>query len=260
MGQHQPPVQVHPIRRRAAALILTSALPLSVALTSTASASAESQPLGTTTLSRTPYGLALVADPSAQVDDPAAFTSWPLHYAATPVADPNSAVPDSPNAALSDQVPQAPVATPTNYIRIGKIQVDRPDFLPPEVAAQINDASKGTESSLSQALQSGGVERGRSDQIASAVVGDAVIGASVGSTLSSPLASTSAAVGAVAGFIAGIPFLPAGLVVVPIIGAAIGYAVIAAPAAAVGAAVGAVVGVVEGSISPIPNEEQPTIA
>ncbi|MFE9323454.1 hypothetical protein ACIHDR_40820 [Nocardia sp. NPDC052278] len=228
---------------------------MSAALISTTPASAESQPLGAATLSPTPYGLALIADPSAPVDDPAAYTHLPLHDATAPVAEPDATVPDIPNAAQPEQVPQA-----TNRIRIGNIQVDRPDFLPPELAAQINGASTATEGALSQGLQSVGVERARSDQIASTVVGDAVVGASVGSTLASPLAATSAVVGAGAGLIAGIPFLPAGLVVVPIIGAAIGYAVIAIPAAAVGAVAGAAVGVVHGAVTPIPTEEQPTIS
>ncbi|WP_433598804.1 hypothetical protein ACQPXH_24315 [Nocardia sp. CA-135953] len=255
MGKHRPTRPVRLIRRRTATLVLASALPLSAALISTTPASAESQPLGTATPSWTPYGLALIADPSAPVDDPAVFAALPLRDATASVAEPDATVPGSPNAAQPEQVPQA-----TNHIRVGNIQVDRPDFLPPELATQINDASAGTESALSQGLQSAGVERARSDQIASAVVGDAVVGASVGSTLASPLAATSAVVGAGAGLIAGIPFLPAGLVVVPIIGAAIGYAVIAVPAAAAGAAAGAAVGVVHGAVTPIPTEEQPTIS
>ncbi|WP_157124266.1 hypothetical protein [Nocardia pseudovaccinii] len=258
MGKHRPTHPVRLIRRRTATLVLASALPLSAALTSTTPANAESQPLGTATLSRTPYGLAHIADPSAPVDDPAVFTTLPLRDATAPVAEPDATVPDMPNAAQPDQVPQAPLAT--NRIRIGNIQVDRPDFLPPDVADQINGASMATEGALSQGLQSMGVERARSDQIASTVVGDAVVGASVGSTLASPLAATSAVVGAAAGLIAGIPFLPAGLVVVPIIGAGIGYAVIAIPAAAVGAAAGAAVGVVHGAVTPIPTQEQPAIS
>ncbi|MEV2223949.1 hypothetical protein AB0E01_29285 [Nocardia vinacea] len=258
MGTHRPTRPVRPIRRRTAALVLASALPLSAALISTSPASAESQPLGTATLSQTPFGLALIADPSAPVDEPAVFAPLPLRDATATVAEPDATVPDSPNTAQPEQVPQAPIVT--NRIRIGNIQVDRPDFVPPELATQINDASAGTESALSQAMQSAGVERARSNQIASAVVGDALVGASVGSTLASPLAATSAVVGAAAGLIAGIPFLPAGLVVVPVIGAAIGYAVIAIPAAAAGAVAGAAVGVVHGAVTPIPTEEQPTIS
>jgi len=259
MGTHRPTVPVRPICRRAGALVLASALPLSVALISTAPASAESQPLGTATLSQTPYGLALVADPSAPVDDPAVFAPLPLRNDTAPVAEPDSAAPDSTNAAQPDQGPQAPVATtPNNRIRIGNIQVDRPDWLAAEQATQINDALVGTEAALSQALRSAGVETARSEQIAGDAVGGAIIGAAVGTAVSSPLSVTSAVVGAAAGLICGIPFLPAGLVVVPIIGAAIGFAVIAAPAAVAGAAVGAAVGAVVGAVSPLPTEEQPT--
>jgi hypothetical protein len=263
MGTHQPAAPVRPICRRAAALVLASAVPLSVALISTAPATAGPRPLDTPTLSQTPYGPALVADPSAPADNPAAFAPLPLRNAIASVADTPSAAPDNTDAVQPSQGPQQldptlVAATPDNRVRVGNIQVDRPDWLAPDQAAQINDASAGTEGALAQALQSAGVERTRSNQVATDVVGDALVGAAVGATVASPLAATSAVVGAVAGLVAGIPFLPGGLVVVPIIGAAIGYAVIAAPAAAIGAAVGAAVGAVDGAISPITTEEPTT--
>ncbi|WP_051181813.1 hypothetical protein [Nocardia vinacea] len=252
MGIHQSTPRTRPICRRTAALALASAVPLSVILISAAPATAESQPLG----NPTPYGF--VVEPSAPVDGNIAFAPLALRSAAALVADPDSAAPaptDSVDAPQPDQSAQPSVA-PVNRIRIGNLQVDRPDWLAPEQAAQINDASAGTGAALSQGIQSMGVDRARSDHMADVIIGDAIIGASVGSTVASPLAATSAIVGAGAGLIAGIPFLPAGLIVVPIIGAAIGYGVIAAPAAAAGAAVGAAVGAIDGAVSPIPPQEQ----
>lgn len=267
MGTHQRPSPIRPLCRRAAALALASALPLSVALISTAPATAAPQPLGYPALTQTPYGLALVADPSAPVDNPATFPLLSLRNAIAPVPEP-SAAPDRQDAATTvpQTLPTSTAATPDNRIRIGTIQMDRPDWLPPEQAAQINDASAGAQTGLAQGIQLAGVEPARADYMAGDVIGASLIGASVGSTLASPLAGTSAMVGAVAGLIAGIVFAPAGLIVVPIIGAAIGYAVIAIPAAAAGAAVGAVVGAIDGAIAPLPateeqhpaTEEQPT--
>ncbi len=144
----------------------------------------------------------------------------------------------------------APIKAPDNTIRIGSVQTPRPDFLDPQLTAQINDSAAQSEAGLAQGLDSAGFEPSRSDRIAADTLGGAVIGSSVGNIVSSPIASTSAMIGGVAGLIAGIPFLPAGLVVMPIVGAAIGYAVIAAPAAAAGAAIGAGVGAIEGAVAP----------
>ncbi|WP_157110726.1 hypothetical protein [Nocardia anaemiae] len=245
MGTPKPAARLRPICQRTAALALASAVPLSVILIGTAPATAEPQTHG----NPTPYGF--VAEPSAPIDAP-----LPLWSATAFVADPDPAAP-ADNAAQPDLVPQ-PSAAPTNRISVGNIQIDRPDWISPEQATQINDASAGTEAALSQGLQSVGVERARSDHIADAVVGDAIVGAAVGATVSTPLAATSAVVGAVSGLVAGLVFAPAGLVVVPVIGAAIGYAVIAAPFAAAGAAVGAAVGAIDGAVSPIPPQEQLT--
>ncbi|WP_433756299.1 hypothetical protein [Nocardia sp. CA-135398] len=251
MGTHKPAAQIRPICRRTAAFALASAVPLSVILIGTAPATADAQTLG----NPTPYGF---AEPSAPIDDNAAFAPLPLRSATTFVADPDPAAPaPTDNAAQPDQGPPASAA-PTNRVSVGNIRIDRPDWLSPEQATQINDASAGTEAALSQGLQSVGVERTRSDHIADAVIGDALVGAAVGATVSTPLAATSAVVGAVSGLVAGLVFAPAGLVVVPVIGAAIGYTVIAAPFAAAGAAVGAAVGAIDGAVSPIPPQEQPT--
>ncbi|MEV5652962.1 hypothetical protein AB0L57_32325 [Nocardia sp. NPDC052254] len=144
----------------------------------------------------------------------------------------------------------APIKAPDNTIRIGSVQTQRPDFIDPQLTAQINDSAAQSEAGLAQGLDSVGFAPSRSDRIAADTLGGAVIGSSVGNIVSSPIASTSAVIGGVAGLVAGIPFLPAGLVVMPLVGAAIGYAVIAAPAAAAGAAIGAGVGAIEGAVVP----------
>lgn len=146
--------------------------------------------------------------------------------------------------------PVAPIQAPDNTIRIGSMQPPRPDFVDPQLTAQINDSAAQAEAGLAQGLDSVGFEPSRSDRIAADTLAGAAVGASVGNIVSSPIATTSALVGAVAGLIAGVPFLPAGLVVMPVVGAAIGYVVIAAPAAAAGAAIGAGVGAIEGAAAP----------
>ncbi|MGF6884158.1 hypothetical protein ABIA39_003601 [Nocardia sp. GAS34] len=146
--------------------------------------------------------------------------------------------------------PVLPIQAPAGTLRIGSVVVPRPGIIDAPTGDQINTASANAEAGLAQGLDSVGFAQSRSDRIAADTLGGAATGAVVGSTLASPLAVTSAVVGAVAGLIAGVPFLPAGLVVVPVIGAAIGYGVIAAPAAAAGAAVGAAVGGAQGMLTP----------
>ncbi|MBH0775457.1 hypothetical protein [Nocardia bovistercoris] len=158
-----------------------------------------------------------------------------------------------PGASVDPGAPGVPPAS-ANTIRIGDIETGRPDFVPPDIAQQINDGAEAAESSLSDALESAGVEHARSDRVAEDVLGASVVGASVGATLASPVAATSALIGAATGLVVGIPFLPAGLVVMPVVCGVIGYGVIAAPAMAIGAAVGAAVGAVEGFSAPLPSD------
>ncbi|OXR43980.1 hypothetical protein B7C42_04219 [Nocardia cerradoensis] len=202
------------------------------------------------------------AEPNASAEAPAAAPAPGVVSTNRNAADSTRAVPDltapamvNPGALhLPDLAhpapPVAPIKAPDGTIRIGSVVTPRPDFIDPQLTAQINDSAAQTEAGLAQTLDSAGFEPSRSDRIAADTLGGAVIGSSVGNIVSSPIASTSAVVGAVAGFIAGIPFLPAGLVVMPVVGAAIGYAVIAAPAAAAGAAIGAGVGAIEGAVAP----------
>ena len=153
--------------------------------------------------------------------------------------------------------PVAPIQAPENTIRIGSVQTPRPDFIDPQLTAQINDSAAQTEAGLAQGLDSVGFEPSRSDRIAADTLGGAVIGSSVGNIVSSPIAGAGALVGGVAGLVVGVPFLPAGLVVMPVVGAAIGYAVVAAPAAAAGAAIGAGIGAIEGAAVPGVAAPQP---
>ncbi|WP_158271256.1 hypothetical protein [Nocardia sp. MDA0666] len=202
------------------------------------------------------------AEPNTSAEAPAAAPAPGAVSANRNAANSTRAVPDltapamvNPGALhLPDLAhpapPVAPIKAPDGTIRIGSVVTPRPDFIDPQLTAQINDSAAQTEAGLAQTLDSAGFEPSRSDRIAADTLGGAVIGSSVGNIVSSPIASTSAVVGAVAGFIAGIPFLPAGLVVMPVVGAAIGYAVIAAPAAAAGAAIGAGVGAIEGAVAP----------
>ncbi|MDR7169825.1 hypothetical protein J2W56_003569 [Nocardia kruczakiae] len=213
------------------------------------------------------------AEPNASAEAPAAAPAPGTVSTTRNAADSTRAVPDltapamvNPGALHMPDLahpapPVAPIKAPEGTIRIGSVVTPRPDFIDPQLTAQINDSAAQTEAGLAQTLDSAGFEPSRSDRIAADTLGGAVIGSSVGNIVSSPIASTSAVVGAVAGFIAGIPFLPAGLVVMPVVGAAIGYAVIAAPAAAAGAAIGAGVGAIEGAVAPgvaTPPQAAPT--
>ncbi|MBO0856559.1 MAG: hypothetical protein J2P18_22660, partial [Nocardia sp.] len=143
----------------------------------------------------------------------------------------------------------APIQAPKNTIRIGSALVPRPDMINPEQAAQINDSAARTEAGMAQALDSVGFAPSRSDRIAADTMGSAATGAVVGAAVTSPIAATSALVGGVAGLVTGVVFAPAGLVVMPAVGAAIGAGVITAPSAAVGAALGAGAGAVEGVLA-----------
>lgn len=200
-------------------------------------APAHGSPLGVIDFGVPPRVSAAVEHASANVAVPVAVAPTP---AATPIAEPE---PQAPPMPLQD-----------NRVRIGSLQVDRPEFVPPDIAAQVNDGALAAETGLSDALDTAGMDPARSDVVAQKMIGNAAIGAMVGNTLSSPISGAGAMVGAMAGFIAGIPFLPAGLVVLPVVGAAMGYAFIAAPAAAAGALIGGAVGAIEGSMVPLESD------
>ncbi|PSK26758.1 hypothetical protein C6575_35555 [Nocardia seriolae] len=184
--------------------------------------------------------------------------SPPVPYPAAPPASPSPqpsplalallgttpALAEGPPAAV-----QPATDIPDSQIRIGTVQLEQPVWLTIEQTQQINATAAAAESTLTQSLESAGLDPGRATHIAKAVLGDAAIGAAVGATAASPIASTGAVIGVVAGLIAGLPFAPIGLVIVPVAGAALGYAMVAAPFAALGAGIGAAVGAADGFVS-----------
>ncbi|MGW6421168.1 hypothetical protein ACWF82_00685 [Nocardia sp. NPDC055053] len=145
-----------------------------------------------------------------------------------------------------------PVPAPTDVLRIGNVQVARPDFLPPEQVAQFNDTLGGAETALARMLDGQGFAPARSDQIAANVFGRAAQGAAVGAIVASPIAAAAAIIGVAVGLVVALPFAPAGLIFMPIIAASLAVGMVVAPFAAVGAGVGAVVGGVEAAQAPAP--------
>ncbi|WP_328399734.1 hypothetical protein [Nocardia sp. NBC_00403] len=259
MGLHHHRTPVRPFAARAASFFVVGALPLSLAVIGGAPASADQQSPADAAIVQTPYGQAIIGDPLAFAEGSFAAPGTNA-LVATPVADTiDPAVPPAPDGIAPAQ-PVAPAEALNNRIRIGDVEIDRPEWLNSEQGQQINDGAKGTQAALAQGLTSAGIEPARSDRIAGHVVGSTAVGtavgASAGSMIASPIAFSGAIIGAVAGAVAGLPFAPAGLLVVPVIGAAIGYAMVAAPFIAIGAAVGAVagagVGAVIGAVDPQP--------
>jgi|GEM_PF-5553611 hypothetical protein len=143
-----------------------------------------------------------------------------------------------------------PIAPPADKFRFGDVQVDAPAGMDREQAIEINDQSAQAEANVATFLDSIGLERSRSDRIASQTVGTAAMGAVAGAAASAPIALTSGLVGGVLGLVVGLPFVPVGVVAGPMLGATMGAAVIAAPAAAIGAAAGAAVGAVNAFNAP----------
>ncbi|BAD59777.1 MULTISPECIES: hypothetical protein [Nocardia] len=253
MGKHRTPTAPHrSFVLRPATVLLGGAM--CVAVVGTTPALADDQPF-TAPIAQLPVGPVDGGAPLRAIPFAAAGFGAPVagpQAAAAPVADPVAPAVVPAATAIDEPVPPAPAAPPVaNDITIGSVSIPRPDFVPAETAAQINQGSADVENGLSTMLDSTGMDPARSDVIAERVIGDAAIGAVVANTVASPISSAGAMVGAAAGFIAGIPFLPAGLVVMPVIGAVLGYAFVAAPAVAVGALIGAGVGAIEGSLVPV---------
>lgn len=158
----------------------------------------------------------------------------------------------SPVEFLHGPVPVAPVppiAPPPGVLRFGNVQVEAPDWLPREPAIQLNDAAAVAEADLATFFDSVGMERTRSDRIASQTVGSAALGAAAGAAVASPFALIGAGVGGALGLAIGLPFAPIGLAAVPI-GATYGAALMAAPLAAVGAGIGAGLGATQALTAP----------
>ncbi|MEV0029835.1 hypothetical protein [Nocardia sp. NPDC050793] len=145
--------------------------------------------------------------------------------------------------------PVPPIAPPPHKLRFGDVQVDAPEWLYREQAIQLNDGAAQAEANIATFLDSVGMERTRSDRIASQTVGSAAIGAAAGTVVASPFALFGAAMGGVIGGAIGLPFAPIGLAAGPM-GAAYGAALMAVPLAAIGAGVGAALGAVHAFSAP----------
>ncbi|WP_256673164.1 hypothetical protein [Nocardia cyriacigeorgica] len=280
---------IHPQRQKVGSIVVAGAVPLVMALVGTGTATATTSPAQPTTMSghapsTAPLGgtaAAPIAEPNApqQASDapataPEALVAAPgtarqsaaepgAHTTLTwsrPVPDKSYLAPLGDLHAPTQVQPVAPIAPPPGQLRFGDVAIESPAWLDPQQAAQVNDGAANAEAGLATFLDSVGMERSRSDRVASQTIGAAAVGAVAGASASTPLAATSAVVGAVAGLVAGVPFLPAGLVAGPMLGAAIGAAVIAVPAAAIGAAAGAAIGAVDALAAPPhgqPVEAQP---
>ncbi|UGT63934.1 hypothetical protein [Nocardia asteroides] len=145
--------------------------------------------------------------------------------------------------------PVPPITPPAGVLRFGDVQVESPDWLPREQAIQINDAAAAQEAGLATYFDSVGMERTRSDRVASQTIGSAAAGAAAGAAFAAPFGVIGAAAGGTIGALVGVPFMPIGLAAVPL-GAAYGAGLMVAPLAAIGAGLGAGVGVVQGLAAP----------
>ncbi|MFD4430340.1 hypothetical protein [Nocardia sp. NPDC058497] len=173
------------------------------------------------------------------------------HVGLASIPVPSLPVPVGEPGGTADPI-AVPVPAPTDVLRIGNVQVGRPDFIPPEVVGQFNDTLGGAETALARMLDGQGFEPARSDQIAANVFGKAAQGAAVGAIVASPIAVAAAIIGVAVGLVVALPFAPAGLVFMPIIAATLAVGMVVAPFAAVGAGVGAVVGGIEAAQAPAP--------
>lgn len=159
-------------------------------------------------------------------------------------------------AAIADPEP-VPLPTPADQLRVGSVQIDRPGFVPPDIAVRINEGALAAETGLSDTLDATGMDPARSDVIADKVIGNAAVGAVIGNALATPFATVGVVAGGAIGLIVGIPFAPAGLVYMPILAGTAAYTLIAGTATATGALIGGAVGAIEGSTAPLPAAPAP---
>lgn len=145
--------------------------------------------------------------------------------------------------------PVPPITPPSGMLRFGDVQVESPEWLPREHAIQINDAAAVQEAQIATFFDSVGMERTRSDRIASQTVGTAAVGAAAGAAFAAPFGAIGAAAGGAMGLFIGFPFAPIGLAAAPV-GAAYGAALMVAPLAAIGAGIGAGVGAAQALAAP----------
>ncbi|WP_435590401.1 hypothetical protein [Nocardia sp. bgisy118] len=251
MATHKSVVPFHSFSLRTATLVVGA---LSAAVVTATPAVAEAPPPG-------------VSAPAGAVTDPlplganvfGAPIQLPIPLPVVPavapaLADPAEPAPEAAAEGAPDAVVPAAnvVPTPTNVLRVGNVEVGRPDFIPPEIAAMINDATMGAQNNLSGAIQGSGVDRARSDLIAADVLGTAAQGAVVGAVAAAPIAAIAAVMGGAVGLVVALPFAPAGFIFMPIIASTLAISMVTLPFAAAGAGIGAIVGAVEGSMAPLP--------
>ncbi|WP_054813782.1 hypothetical protein [Nocardia arizonensis] len=263
-GKHRV---VGPRRQKVGSAVVAGAVPVVLTLVGSGAADADADAV----VGRSDYGshLALVADgsgaaeqdqtprwPSAQApnvrpyegaripDDTYSSLQW-----ARPVPRPDYLSPVESLHPPTPVAPVPPIAPPPRMLRFGDVQVESPDWLPREQAIQINDTSARAEAELATFLDSVGMERTRSDRVASQTMGAAALGATAGAAIASPFAVIGAGFGGALGLAIGMPFAPIGLAAGPL-GAAYGAALMAAPLAAIGAGIGAGLGITAAVAAP----------
>ncbi|MGW4365514.1 hypothetical protein ACWEKT_07705 [Nocardia takedensis] len=268
-GKHRV---VGPRRQKMGSMVVAGAVP--VVLTLVGGGTAEAAPEAQLPVSQAGFGprVQVVAeeDTATPIDEPGDSPQWPA--AEVPNVRPylGTRIPDdimsslqwarplpnadylSPVEGLHMPVPVEavpPIAPPPGMLRFGDVQVESPDWLPREPAIQVNDAAAVTEANIATFLDSVGMERTRSDRIASQTVGAAAVGAAAGAAVASPFALIGAGFGGALGLAIGLPFAPIGLAAGPV-GAVYGAALMAAPLAAIGAGIGATVGATQGLTAP----------
>ncbi|WP_067801642.1 hypothetical protein [Nocardia beijingensis] len=248
-GKHRAPT---PHRAKLGSLVAVGTVPLVLALVGTGTAHAEpDQPVPVTSTEAEAAQWPAAEAPNVRPyeglripDDVLSSLQWarplPDHQYLAPLVGLHAPIPVAP-------VP--PIAPPSGKLRFGDVQVDAPEWLYREQAIQINDTAAMAEANMATFFDSIGMERTRSDRVASQTMGAAAIGAAAGFVFASPFALFGAAVGGGLALAIGLPFAPIGLAAGPI-GAAYGAALMAAPLSAIGAGIGAGLGAVHALSAP----------
>ncbi|MCU1646594.1 MAG: hypothetical protein JWN03_6869 [Nocardia sp.] len=205
------------------------ALPLAVAIACAGIAQAIPQPGVTDPGASSPGSEHALSprQPGTTVTPPAPQAEYavPENHRPIPVeTDPAPAINWQELHAPEPITPVEPIAPPPRTVRIGEFVTPAPDELPDEILNPVNDAAAQTEAVISTGLQSVGINPSRSDKIAAATAGGAVLGAAI-------VGIPSAIGGAVGGGLIGAG-VGAG------IGAGIGVAIVAGTAVAAGVPTG----------------------
>ncbi|WP_067894576.1 hypothetical protein [Nocardia vaccinii] len=237
-GKHRAP---NPHRNRVGSVVAASAVPLVLTVVGSGAAAAVPAHSNATaeqdaTPAQSPASDISNAQPHLTNDVLSSLRS------ARPLPDQSYLAPVGALHVPTAVAPVAPIAPSPGELRFDDVQLEAPTWIDRGHKVAVNDGAAEAEAGVATFLDSVGMERSRSDRIASAAIGTAAIGAVAGATASAPLAATSGVVGGVAELVAGVPLLPIGLIAGPALGAAIGLGVITVPAAAMGAAAGAAQG------------------